>query len=90
MQLIISMFDETDFPREPMIRVVIPKIMGFIVIKVIGFDLVVVKVNNVAIRMRDSRFYTHVVIWLKTRTQSNGWQWSLIQIANTKFYFVSP
>jgi hypothetical protein len=84
------MFDETNFPRELVIGVLIPKFIGFTIIKIIGFDPIVAEVGNVAIHTKDSRFYTHVVVWLKTRTQSNGWQWSFIQITNTRFYFVSP
>jgi len=68
-----------------MIGAMIPKIMGFTIIIIIGFDPIVAKVGNVAIRMMNSRFYTRVVVWLKTRTRSNGWQWSFIQIANIRF-----
>jgi hypothetical protein len=67
------MFDEIDFPKKPMIGVVIPKMMGFTIINIIGFDLIVDKVGNLVICIRDSRFYTHVVVQLKTRTQYNGW-----------------
>jgi hypothetical protein len=84
------MFDEIGFPREPMIRVVIIRIMGFVAIKIISFDLTVAEVGDLAMSMRHSRFHTHATVWLKNRMQSNGWQWSLISTNNTRFYFVSP
>ncbi len=41
-----------------MIGAVIPKIMGFTIIIIIGFDLIVAKVGNVAIRMKNSVLYS--------------------------------
>ncbi len=67
MQSGISIFDETDIPKKPVIGAMIPKNMGFTIINVIGFDPIVAKIGNLVLHMRDSRFYNHVVVWLKTR-----------------------
>jgi len=42
------------------------------------------EVANIAINMWHSRFYTQIVIWLKTRTKSDGWQRSLIHISEAR------
>jgi hypothetical protein len=74
----ISMFDEIRFPKELMIGAVILIITGFVAIKIINFDLVVVEVGDVVVSMWHSGFHTHVIVWLKTRTQFDGWQWNFI------------
>lgn len=59
-----------------MIGVVILIIRGFVAIKIINFDPIVVEVGDVVVNMRHSGFHTHVTIWLKTTTQFDGWQWN--------------
>ncbi len=61
-----------------MIGTVILRIVDFIIIKIIGFDPTIVEVGDIAKSMQHSRFQTQVTVWLKTRKNSDGWQWSLV------------
>jgi hypothetical protein len=45
----IFIFDECNFPREPMIGVVILRITSFIVIKIIAFDPTIVEIGGIAV-----------------------------------------
>ncbi len=47
-----------------MIGAVIFIIRGFVAIKIINFDPIVVKVGDVVVNMRHSGFHIHVIIWL--------------------------
>jgi hypothetical protein len=48
-------------------------IRGFVAIEIINFDPIVVEVGDVVVNMRHSGFHTHVIIWVKMRTQFDGW-----------------
>jgi len=75
----ISIFDECNFPREPMIGVVILRVTRCRNIKIIGFDPIVVEVGSIVVSyMRHSKFQTQVAMWLKTRTSFGGQHWNLV------------
>jgi hypothetical protein len=72
------------------VGVVILRITSFTDLSIVGFDPIVVEVGDLVVSMQYSRFCTQVAVWLKTRVQSSGWQWSLVQSSESKFYFISP
>jgi hypothetical protein len=83
-------FDEIEFRRELVVGIFVLIITSFVTLRIIGFDPNLAKAGDIAISMQHSRFYIEITIWLKMRIEFDGWQWSLIQINEARFYFVSP
>jgi hypothetical protein len=59
--------DEITFPKEPNVGSVIVRITGFTSLIIIGFDLHVAEVGDLAIGIMHSRFFMKATIWIKTR-----------------------
>jgi hypothetical protein len=74
----ILSFDEIAFPREPNVGIVVNRITGFTLVIIIGFDPNIIKVGNLAIGVVQSRFFMKVTLWIKTKSRTNGRQWSLV------------
>jgi hypothetical protein len=55
-------FDEVDFPKEPKVGAIILRIIGFAIVKIIGFDSTIVKVGDLVMNMRHSGFHTQTTI----------------------------
>jgi hypothetical protein len=51
-----------------------------LVLRIIGFDLVVVEVGNIAIGLLHVGFFMKVALWLKTRCDFNGRKWSIYKL----------
>lgn len=72
-QLDIFVFNEVNFPKWLMVGVVILRVTSFVAIKIVGFNLVVAEVGDLAVSIWHLGFCIQVVVWLKTRAQFDGW-----------------
>jgi hypothetical protein len=54
------------FPNELRARTLVLKIIGFATIVIMGFDLVVAEVGDIAIGLLHVGFFMKVVLWFKT------------------------
>lgn len=58
------------------------KITRFALVIIVGFDLVVGEVENIALKVMHAEFFMKVALWMKTKSGSNSKQWTFIQIKN--------
>lgn len=65
-------FDETTFPAKLNTETLVLKIIGFANIIIVGFDLAVFKVGDIAIGVLNLSYFVKATLWLKTHSDSNG------------------
>jgi hypothetical protein len=83
----VSTFDEVEFPMKP--GTIILKVTGFASIIIVGFDPTTVEVNDIIVGVIHASFFMETTIWLKTRSDLNGRQQSILQTLETRFFFTS-
>jgi len=64
---------EADFPKEPLVGVIILRVTSFADVRIVDFNLAIAEVGDLDVSMWHLGFCTQVVVWLKTRAQSDGW-----------------
>ncbi len=81
--------NDVAFARGLDVGSMIIKIIGFAFVIIIGFDLHVVEVGDLAIGVMYSRFFMKVAIWIKTKERVDGRKWTIIQKKKkTKFFYI--
>lgn len=76
----VLFFDDVAFAIRPYV--------GFVIIKIIGFDPHVAKVGDLAIGIMYFRIFMKVAIWIKTSERVDGRKWTIIQTKKTKFFYI--
>ncbi len=63
------------------------RFLGFGSVTLVGIDLEVAKVGDIAVEITHSGFHTQAEVWLKVRNGVDGWV-SISQL-QTQYYYVS-
>jgi hypothetical protein len=83
----VSTFDEVEFLMKP--GTIILKVTRIASIIIIGFDPTTIEVNDIIVGIIHDGFFMEMTIWLKTRSDLNGRQRSILQTLETRFFFTS-
>jgi hypothetical protein len=65
-------FDEMTFPTKLSTRTLVIKITRFANIIIVGFDLAISEVGDIAIGVLNVGYFVKAALWLKTHSNSNG------------------
>lgn len=84
----ILAFDEISFPKKSNLGSFILRIIRFALIIIIGFDLNVIEVENIAIGIIHFELFMKATLWMKTKIRSNGNKWIIIQTQESKFFTI--
>jgi hypothetical protein len=72
-QRIVNRFDYSTTQGGPQRGAVILHFLGFGVITLVGIDLEVARVGDVAVEVAHSGFHTQAKVWLRVRNGVDGW-----------------
>jgi hypothetical protein len=86
-QRIINRFDYYTNQGGPTRGAVILRFLGFGVVTLVGIDLEVSQVGDIAVEIAHSGFHTRAEVWLRVRNGADGWV-SISQL-QTQYYYVS-
>jgi hypothetical protein len=86
-QRIINRFDYYATQGGPPRGAVILRFLGFGVVTLVGIDLEVARVGDIAVEIAHSGFHTRAEVWLRVRNGADGWV-SISQL-QTQYYYVS-
>lgn len=86
----VQSFDKFAFSKEPNVGSIIIKIIEFASTVIVGFDLRIVEVGDLAIGMMHAGFFIKETIWIKTKEGANGCSGLLSKQKNVGSSFLSP
>ncbi len=86
-QQIVNRFDYLTTQGGPQRGAVVLRLLGFGVVTLVGIDPDEVRVEDIAVEVAHSGFYTRAKVWLKVRDGARGWV--SISELQTQYYYTS-
>jgi len=86
-QHIVNRFDYLTTQGGPQRGAVVLRLLGFGVVTLVGIDPDEARVEDIAVEVAHSGFYTRAKVWLKVRDGARGWV--SISELQTQYYYTS-
>jgi len=86
-QQIVNRFDYLTTQGGPQRGAVVLRLLGFGVVTLVGIDPDEARVEDIAVEVAHSGFYTRAKVWLKVRDGARGWV--SISELQTQYYYTS-
>jgi hypothetical protein len=74
----VSTFNEVEFLGELGTRTIVLKVTRFANIIIVRFDPTTLKIGDITIGVVHAGFFMKTAFWLKTNSDVNGQQWSIL------------
>jgi hypothetical protein len=86
-QQLVNRFDYLTTRGGPQRGAVVLRLLGFGVVTLVSIDPKEARVEDIAVEVAHSGFYTRAEVWLKVRDRARGWE--SISELQTQYYYTS-